>query len=136
MICRSCLRRASLFAPLRTLTTSRAAAFSTSLLLRNTAAPAAAAAAATPALDPLIPTPAADDKPPLSSCPAGTLLNGLNYIKGKNDPVALSDEEYPAWLWGCLEVKKKEGNADGFDAADEFCEYTLGDKNCGRGETD
>ncbi|GAA5886397.1 hypothetical protein JCM6882_001626 [Rhodosporidiobolus microsporus] len=37
--------------------------------------------------------------PPTSSCPAGTVLKGLNYIKDGQDPVALEDSEYPAWLW-------------------------------------
>lgn len=49
-------------------------------------------------------------------------MNGLNYFKGKNDPVALADEEYPEWLWSCLDVVKKDSdNAE--DEGDEFCEY-------------
>lgn len=44
----------------------------------------------------------------------------MNYIKGRDDPVALEDEEYPEWLWKCLEVKKKEGD-DAGGAGDEFC---------------
>jgi len=27
--------------------------------------------------------------------PAGTILKGINYMKGKDDPVALAEEEYP-----------------------------------------
>ncbi|OHF01299.1 hypothetical protein CORC01_03332 [Colletotrichum orchidophilum] len=50
-----------------------------------------------------IPEPAA----PISSCPPGTVLNGLNYLKNKTDPIALPDEEYPDWLWTILESKKE-----------------------------
>lgn len=57
---------------------------------------------------------------PVSSCKAGTTLKGLNYFKGRDDPVALEDEEYPEWLWRCLEVKKKEGDEEG-GTGDEFC---------------
>ena len=46
---------------------------------------------------------------PVSSVPAGTVLKGLNYIKGKPDPVALEDREYPDWLWGLLQTKGKGG---------------------------
>src|SRR6202000_2030635 len=43
-----------------------------------------------------------------SSAPAGTVLKGLNFMKNKQDPIALEDEEYPAWLWGVLaEAKDK-----------------------------
>jgi large subunit ribosomal protein L54 len=59
----------------------------------------------------------------LSSCPAGTTLNGLNYFKGKTDPVALPDEAYPSWLWKCLEVQKKDDAAADADAGDEFCAF-------------
>ena len=60
----------------------------------------------------------------LSSCPAGTVLNGLNYIKGKSDPVALADEAYPPWLWDCLEVQnKKAGEVQDVGAGDEFCMF-------------
>lgn len=47
-------------------------------------------------------------------------MKGINYMKGKDDPVALKEEEYPEWLWRCLDVKKVddgEGGAEG----DEFC---------------
>lgn len=57
-----------------------------------------------------------------SSVAAGTPLKGLNFVKGKNDPVALEDGEYPAWLWGIL--KKKGGeSADGAASVegDLFC---------------
>ncbi|KAG5925008.1 hypothetical protein E4U61_004911 [Claviceps capensis] len=44
---------------------------------------------------------------PHSMCPEGTILTGINYIKGGQDPVAQKDEEYPEWLWRCLEAIKK-----------------------------
>lgn len=40
-----------------------------------------------------------------SSCPAGTVLN-LKIKKSGDEPVALKDEEYPAWLWDCLNKPK------------------------------
>jgi large subunit ribosomal protein L54 len=68
---------------------------------------------------------AAENNPGRSICVAGTPLNGLNYIKGKTDPVALADEDYPEWLWDCLEVQKKDSDAAEDDAGDEFCEFSL-----------
>lgn len=56
---------------------------------------------------------------PESICPAGTVLKGLNYFKGRDDPVALKDEEYPEWLWRCLDAKKTEEGVDA-SAGDEF----------------
>ncbi|CAD0090896.1 unnamed protein product [Aureobasidium vineae] len=47
-----------------------------------------------------------------SSVAAGTPLKGLNFVKGKNDPVALEDAEYPSWLWGILKKKGGESAAD------------------------
>lgn len=61
-----------------------------------------------------------------SSCPAGTILNGLNYTKGGNDPVALKDEEYPEWLWSCLDVMKKGADEADEAAGDEFCTFNHG----------
>jgi large subunit ribosomal protein L54 len=41
-----------------------------------------------------------------SYVPAGERLKGLNIYKGKDDPVAMEDSEYPDWLWGVLrEIK-------------------------------
>lgn len=51
-------------------------------------------------------------------------MKGLNYFKGKDDPVALAEEEYPEWLWRCLDVKVKE-EKEGVTGGDEFCEFTL-----------
>jgi large subunit ribosomal protein L54 len=60
-----------------------------------------------------------------SSVAAGTTLKGLNFVKGKNDPVALEDGEYPAWLWGILKKGKGgEGVADaGSVEGDLFCMF-------------
>ncbi|KAK2065091.1 hypothetical protein LY76DRAFT_631442 [Colletotrichum caudatum] len=118
MICRTCLRRAS---ALPRLPAPRAAAavlairpFSLSAPSRNAAVAAAAdngtktkATDAHPNLSNLK-SDAPPPKPkPISSCPAGTVLNGLNYFKARTDPVALPDEEYPEWLWTVLESKKE-----------------------------
>ncbi|KAI4193521.1 MAG: hypothetical protein LQ350_008272, partial [Teloschistes chrysophthalmus] len=37
---------------------------------------------------------------------AGTPLKGLNFVKGKEMPLAREDGEYPDWLWGLLEAGK------------------------------
>ncbi|KAH8586600.1 mitochondrial ribosomal protein L37-domain-containing protein [Bisporella sp. PMI_857] len=55
---------------------------------------------------------------PQSIAPAGTALQGINYIKGIDDPIAKEEEAYPEWLWKVLETKAKEENTD-FDG-DEF----------------
>ncbi len=49
------------------------------------------------------------------------MLTGINYLKGKADLVAKADEEYPEWLWNCLEVQKKSGDEADAGAGDEFC---------------
>lgn len=52
-----------------------------------------------------LPTQTKQTKTPLritSSCPAGTVLKGLNFTKGATDPVAKKDDDYPAWLWNVL----------------------------------
>ncbi|KAK1757448.1 putative mitochondrial ribosomal protein subunit l37 [Echria macrotheca] len=122
MICRTCLRRA---APQRLLFQNappRTATFTTSIVLRNAAAaPPAGDAAAAPKITPVIDAsaPPAEPKAALSTCEPGTVLKGLNYFKNKTDPVALPDEAYPAWLWECLEVKKKTEAVDA-NAGDEF----------------
>ncbi|KZS99095.1 mitochondrial/chloroplast ribosomal protein L54/L37 [Sistotremastrum niveocremeum HHB9708] len=41
----------------------------------------------------------------VSSCPANTIINGVNYLKGQPPVLALPDEEYPQWLWGLLNNK-------------------------------
>lgn len=61
---------------------------------------------------------------PKSSVPAGTVLKGLNFMKNKQDPVALEDAAYPDWLWGVLAAKEgasKEAEVEG----DLFCRFSL-----------
>ncbi|EIW76049.1 hypothetical protein CONPUDRAFT_147055 [Coniophora puteana RWD-64-598 SS2] len=41
----------------------------------------------------------------VSSCPANTVLTGLNYLKGQPPVIALPDEEYPPWLWDIQKPK-------------------------------
>jgi large subunit ribosomal protein L54 len=55
--------------------------------------------------------------------PAGTPLKGLNFLKDRQDPVALPDEEYPEWLWTVLARQEKKGESGG--AGDLFCTLTL-----------
>ena len=59
---------------------------------------------------------------PISNCKAGTKLKGLNYLKGRDDPVALEDEEYPEWLWHCLDAKQKASDEEGA-VGDLFCAF-------------
>lgn len=42
---------------------------------------------------------------PKSSCAAGTVLN-LKVKKNGDEVVALEDDQYPAWLWDCLDDAK------------------------------
>lgn len=135
MICRTCLRRASALRqpPSSTVIPSAFRALSISASTRQAAAGTAASPASstaepstTPKLStPLDGTPAASQPKSTrapSSCPPGTVLNGLNYFKGKADPVARPDEEYPDWLWDCLTFKAKAEEADS-NAGDEFCMF-------------
>lgn len=46
-------------------------------------------------------------------------MKGINYLKNRDDPVALKEEEYPEWLWRTLDVKKKE-EGEGEGNLDEF----------------
>jgi len=50
-----------------------------------------------------------------SSIPAGVPLKGLNFLKNAQDPVALPDDEYPAWLWTVLDRKEKKDESGGGD---------------------
>ena len=59
----------------------------------------------------------------IQSCvPAGTPLRGLNFIKGKTDPLAKEDSEYPTWLWDILSStgSKGEKGDEGQGTGDEF----------------
>jgi len=53
------------------------------------------------------------------------VLKGLNFYKDKQDPVAMADEEYPAWLWGVLEKGKggAEAKGAGVDEGDLYGEF-------------
>lgn len=60
-----------------------------------------------------------------SSVPAGTVLKGLNFLKGKQDPVALEDSEYPSWLWDILaEAEAKDAAGSAAAEGDLFCMST------------
>ncbi|KAL8387697.1 hypothetical protein RB595_009731 [Gaeumannomyces hyphopodioides] len=117
MICRSCLRQAWRLPQRPALPLSRP--FTTTFRARD-AAPAAPDA---PPLAAAAPEAGGGDAAdaPLSSCPKGTVLTGLNFYKNKADPVAMADKDYPDWLWTCLEVKQKAaGDGDDAAGADEF----------------
>ncbi|ORX91550.1 hypothetical protein K493DRAFT_409283 [Basidiobolus meristosporus CBS 931.73] len=45
---------------------------------------------------------------PTSSAPEGTVLKGINFTKGKGDPIAKAESEYPEWLWELLDTEKRE----------------------------
>ncbi|TWU77846.1 hypothetical protein ED733_002972 [Metarhizium rileyi] len=64
--------------------------------------------------------PVKEPSTPRSICPEGTILAGLNYNKGGQDVIAKKDEEYPEWLWSCLDVMKKGADAADENAGDEF----------------
>jgi large subunit ribosomal protein L54 len=79
--------------------------------------------------DPVLSTPntqpgeAVTPKPATRSmCVEGTVLKGLNYMKSGQDPIAKKDEDYPEWLWSCLDVMERKEAADE-DAGDEFCMF-------------
>ncbi|KFY74905.1 hypothetical protein V499_05119 [Pseudogymnoascus sp. VKM F-103] len=115
MICSRCLHRASALPQriqhtfLRSLTNSAPSAL-----------PATPATSTGPTIStPLPPKPKAKAPLPVSAAPAGTILKGLNYLKGRDDPTALAEEEYPEWLWKCLDVDKKGKDGDELEG-DEF----------------
>lgn len=146
MICQRCIHRASqrsLARPLtRTFTTTPhaslpAAAPTSTSSPRPNFPSAISTSAAQPFSAPLSPTPndislGTSLRPaskgraaviPVSSAPAGTPLKGLNFNKGREDPVAKAEEEYPEWLWRCLEAKEEgAGVAGDGEAGDEYCE--------------
>lgn len=147
MICRTCLRAASRARIPASSSNPYTRAFASAPTLRNAtpvsassaAAPrqgsvssshtppaATSTSAAQPFSEPITPAAKKDaasteKKAPLvrSSVPAGMPLKGLNFLKDKQDPVALADEEYPEWLWGILERQEKKGESAG--AGDLFC---------------
>ena len=130
MICRTCLRRAAGLVQ-RTQRTQPSPystrAFTTGIPFRSGSsapAPSQATSESTPSTtgsgDGSTPSEAGEEAK-LSSCPPGTILSGLNYFKGKPDLVAKADEEYPAWLWKCLDSKKEATEEADENAGDEFC---------------
>ncbi|KAI0306652.1 mitochondrial ribosomal protein L37-domain-containing protein [Multifurca ochricompacta] len=50
---------------------------------------------------------------PRSSCPPNTVLVGLNYLKDQPPVLALSDEEYPPWLWKLLDKSELPDDGPG-----------------------
>lgn len=68
-----------------------------------------------------------------SSCPAGTVLTGLNYLKGEAPILAKPDEEYPAWLWDLTKPKALADDGPGGKAEKRQLRLahrqTLKDKN-------
>ncbi|PBP26270.1 ribosomal protein subunit L37 [Diplocarpon rosae] len=132
MICARCLPRASasirVSSTLPIFKTLRAFTSSSCLSTATPPPPATSTNAAQLFSTPLTPPPSTVAKPekpkskfvpPVSSVPAGTPLKGLNYMKGRDDPVALPEEDYPEWLWGVLD--KRVGEGEGADGeGDEF----------------
>lgn len=125
MICRTCIKRATAlgrrFILPQSTTTLRT--FSSTIAPRQAAAAPAPAAATTTTDSAAVPLADAtpDESQERSSCPPGTVLNGLNYFKGKTDPVAKADIEYPEWLWLCLDVQKGADAETDDVAGDEYC---------------
>lgn len=146
MICRSCLRAASQ-ARLPPSTQIRPQRFLSTLAntsaTRSTSFPRSprssqpysttttTPASAQPFSDPLTPAPGPDVKAQAtegakkrpsalvkSSVPAGIPLKGLNFLKNAQDPLALPDDEYPAWLWTILDRQETKADAG---AGDLFC---------------
>ena len=68
-----------------------------------------------PGIEPEALKPASKKEKIKSSVPAGTVLKGINFIKGAQDPIALEDDEYPEWLWRALERKRDGDKADEID---------------------
>lgn len=111
MICTRCIRAAGARRPVSTIRT-----FSVAARLRS-AEPSLSTPVTQPGDQPQEPT------KPRSICVEGTVLSGLNFTKGGQDPVAKKDEEYPEWLWSCLDVMKRSSGAAEEDAGDEFCMF-------------
>ncbi|KAK1064609.1 hypothetical protein LTR74_008611 [Friedmanniomyces endolithicus] len=141
MICQRCLKRLAR----RNVISSTTRAFSQSSIARATTAqtttattpppeglpPATSASAAQPSSTAAPPrsskqtssTPPkskAAAKLPPSSVPAGTVLKGLNFMKNKQDPIAMEDHEYPDWLWNVLAEKESQAAGTGVNEGDLF----------------
>ena len=46
----------------------------------------------------------------LSSCPEGTVLKGLNYLKDESPILSKPDSEYPEWLWSLASAPEEGGS--------------------------
>ncbi|WVR04656.1 hypothetical protein IAU60_001667 [Kwoniella sp. DSM 27419] len=93
------------FAALTTRAVSRRAAYAPRLAVANFASSSTSSAASSSA------KPKPKGKAVASSCPPGTTLTGLSILKDKPDPVALPDDQYPAWLWTLLSDTSKAHKA-------------------------
>ena len=49
----------------------------------------------------------------ISSCPENMVMQGLNYLKGQPEVVALADDAYPSWLWTILDKKELPDDGPG-----------------------
>lgn len=108
MLCTRCLRATIARRPFPI-----ARQFSAAARFRSAEAPLS-----TPVTEPgQAPSPAPEAR---SVCIEGTVITGLNYLNGGKDPVAKKDEEYPDWLWSCLNVEKAGADDADPDAGDEF----------------
>lgn len=119
-------RIAKPFPSSRITATQRASFASTSPRSTEPPPPATSTSAAQPFSTPLTPSLKNEGPPrkpsksavklPASSVLAGTVLKGLNFMKNKQDPIALEDREYPEWLWRVLDKGQSAGGeamADG-----------------------
>ncbi|KAI9740526.1 MAG: hypothetical protein M1834_005107 [Cirrosporium novae-zelandiae] len=129
MICRRCLLRSarSLIRPTPPTTTASTRAFTSTTHYQTESSPSTTIATSTSAAQlftaPLNPKAITSPKPlsksaakasavPKSECPEGTFMKGLQYLKHGKDIIAQAEEEYPSWLWGCLDSGKKDNEAE------------------------
>ncbi|KAI0723784.1 mitochondrial ribosomal protein L37-domain-containing protein [Cerioporus squamosus] len=59
------------------------------------------------------PKPADSGARPLSSCPENMVLQGVAYLKGQQEVVAMADDQYPSWLWTLLKPKELPDDGPG-----------------------
>ncbi|RPD66594.1 hypothetical protein L226DRAFT_567004 [Lentinus tigrinus ALCF2SS1-7] len=58
------------------------------------------------------PKPKSEAKP-ISSCPENMVLQGLAYLKGQQEVVAMADDQYPPWLWTLLKPRELPDDGPG-----------------------
>ncbi|KAG9318902.1 mitochondrial ribosomal protein L37-domain-containing protein [Chiua virens] len=72
----------------------------------------------------------------VSSCPAGTIMTGFNYLKNELPILAKPDEEYPAWLWDLTKPKVLADDGPGGKAEKRRLRLShrqaLKDSNCSK----